>query len=552
MSEYLKYSKFQIIYKPCQSGKTFEMIADIKAQIRTDPNAINIIFTDNFLVQSVQTKVRVEESEIGKCITISSKQCDSNSAENAVKIMRNEGVNNVVMLANKTRLNGSGDFINLIEGITDSLALAHRDITVWIDEFDKVMKIKARGAEDPYMTSILDLCNSTSQVKNVIGLTATGAHSIFNYMGPFRAKPLVSSNFDGYVGFSDHVYHDVPVKAGIHAIDYAKDVLNKFPQRITPGCVFFVPADVKKDSHNEMEEMLIHDFGFDVVIKLNGTDKCISVKSFRGTTEVSGDMSANLKTKPVDKVLAEHALSEGWATKKVAITGKLCWGRGVTIQSEDLLITDAILPISKNTSKDRDAITQEAGRNNGRVQGVPGRQPIHIYTSQWGEEMLKEQDKIAKELSVWANDMSDGIVHEETLEALNIKLTAVPRKKPSTPVLTRATETIIAEGTDLPLKHTDIKKWLKNVYDVVAISSNTPLKINECGKFKSSLSGKLKVLAYDETVKTIRSWSATSKFAKGQLKSLQDSVEPNACIYTRVACYDGETLKVIIRIVKTV
>ena len=176
MSDYLKYSKFQIIYKPCQSGKTFEMIADIKTQIQTDPNAINIIFTDNFLVQSVQTKVRVEESEIGKCITISSKQGDSNSADNAVRIMKTEGVSNIVMLANKTRLNGSGDFINLIEGITDSVKLAHRDITVWIDEFDKVMKIKAQGVTEPYMTTILDLCKSTPQVKNVIGLTATGAH----------------------------------------------------------------------------------------------------------------------------------------------------------------------------------------------------------------------------------------------------------------------------------------------------------------------------------------------------------------------------------------
>ena len=61
-------SKLKIIVKPCQSGKTFTKLSQIKELIATNEEGhknVHIIFTDNSILQTIQLKERITPFMVG-------------------------------------------------------------------------------------------------------------------------------------------------------------------------------------------------------------------------------------------------------------------------------------------------------------------------------------------------------------------------------------------------------------------------------------------------------------------------------------------------------
>ena len=320
-------SKHRVLYLPAQSGKTSKMedlIREGKIKHGIEGEC-NFIISDNNLLLVEQTKARITKDlstkniETGDEAVIvdgifnwtSQKECNISYKELALEII-DGNVEMVVMCSHPKRFTY---LRQLIDRLCESRRF-EKKINIWIDEADKSIKQWSKHEE------ILDY----SLISHVTLISATIGSIIKKYKS-ITVIPYETTHPKCYRGLNKSKHHEIKYTGD--PVSYIEHIIDTHPKLSKPGKRAFMPANVDKESHDEIESLLI-ERGF-VVMVLNGDRKeinipgeCVIPVSTKDTDEDDLELSEKLATIYKEKNLDRFPF---------AVTGRLCLGRGVTFQS---------------------------------------------------------------------------------------------------------------------------------------------------------------------------------------------------------------------------
>lgn len=373
-----------MIIKPCQSGKTFVMLNQCVNVFKDHGfnNNINVIVCDNSLLQTLQTTKRIDthkhldfykDDNGDLCVVLSSKStCKTVDALYRV-IMRHK-IRNVIMCNNAVQMNNISQIIKDFED--------HYNFYLWIDEADKFKDFNKK-----YISRWLQ----TDNVKNITLITATPEPVLNLYKDEVLMRVLpMNETVDPsvYHRFSESKFNFL--NSTLSSVEYASLVIDTYPSIISNGNVIFAPADQKKITHDEMTDLLFEK-GVGAVFKINGTEKMLYIK---GKDPINLTV---LKDTDDKKYITNFEMSDWFARlydtfelrkTSVAITGNLCIGRGITINSDKVQITDAIIPYIR----DKNAEYQTAGRICGNIKHNKIYKPPNVYCNMKTKELVCEME----------------------------------------------------------------------------------------------------------------------------------------------------------------
>lgn len=403
-------SNLRIIVKPCQSGKTFTKLTEIKRLISVDEEgsrAIHLIFTDNSILQTIQLKERITpflvdgegeefiEEKKFVVIAFSSKSSRCSKPEALVPFLKKEKTKIIISCANRTRFNDMDILVNSLESCR---------FYIWIDEADKSISNQFSIMINEWLT--------LEQVKKMTFITATPEELLKAYgdieMIPLRQaydRELYHRFVDSDIRIvelekaekaeksDDGEDKDVESDAIVNskAVQYARQILSDIGGAESDS-KWFIPANHRMDTHDEMAFMLLEEFGFTVVV-VNGNGKLLYLPMLDEPVKIDEIIDTSSE---VSKWLAELYMEFVPSSTPFALTGKLCLGRGITLSSPDLIFTHAIFP---PVLTGRSSSYQLAGRMSGNMKRWEGYRPPVIYCTVKFYECIVAMEEAAIKLT---------------------------------------------------------------------------------------------------------------------------------------------------------
>lgn len=368
-------SKFYLIVKPEQAGKTMEVLQRMVGSYRTS-HTISIIFCDNSLLQVSQTKERAENMEgLGKICEISSSpgQHARNSNDLYCLLEENEEeYTTITCCANSTQIQGNIDkFLKTMVRKRN-----HVKFEIYFDEASKV------AVSDKTSTKIREW-ERLSNVEKIYFIDATpeskegGLLSVYADVTPLNLCYPKGKLSPDYVGVADFDRVEFEPMSGENCVGYAKRILDANPLKADDYA--FIPAGFKRKSHYAMRDMLIEQDA--LVVVLNGELKGLSIKHEVGgiTHEIAFDQKQT-QTSSINDIIDKYAWSIAKKLNKpLVITGGMVPGRGLSFQKPGMMFTRGIFgPSIATNAKDR---SQKYGRLKGNIRGWPGYRPCKVHSS---------------------------------------------------------------------------------------------------------------------------------------------------------------------------
>ena len=236
-------TRFRLICKPEQSGKTSVMISRILHEFEDPPSGktpINFIFCANSLLLTKQTGSRVEKQcghleELGKCVEFSSQKGALKKSDEVLSKILLYDVTNVVCPSNSCRVGKRAASENTSDcdgviGMVDKLTDRFHDkftFNIWMDEADKFTKSLAKFRE------LLKRNNTTS----VWCITAT-PEKLFEEFGNQNVLRLENTTSSNYHGWGDNrIKHFEP---STDCAAFVRQVLDKVGGAITSNASDYV------------------------------------------------------------------------------------------------------------------------------------------------------------------------------------------------------------------------------------------------------------------------------------------------------------------------
>jgi len=462
-------SKFSVCYKDCQSGKTFEQFLRVRKQMQEGKKYFYIFFTDNFKLQSSQLNKRFQDEFPDKGLPIqlnsgfkySTKQrreipvAEQNCAEyhDVANILLDcPNRDTLMVLSNSFRAE------DLIKNLNKWFRAGGYDgVQVWFDEIDRTTSL---------FSETIPALNEHPNVVGIVGMTGTGLQHLFNHLRVRELSLLpVSLPHENFMGFNEHQFRNVEMDLDdtklFSALDeytgYAAKVLAK-EKFVKPGVCAFIPAHPWCSKQRTMSHLLMA-HGFDVVAVVNGEDESIYRKTstpsftpsdFDSLLEIVNDdakwmarwseLEAGVKSaydhfpikgdgETLAFSLGKLSRENNWKNLSVAVTGHKCITRGVTIQSQDFVLTHAIIPLpfnmndsaleEKNARKRADNFYQLCARINGNTREWNGDNGVKVYTSAESQAFLQGYCSIPQNLAhLCANGVVTGQQYADLLSSV--------------------------------------------------------------------------------------------------------------------------------------
>ena len=298
---------------------------------------------------------------------------------------------------------------------------------------------------------------------------------------------------------------------------------------IQPGMRAFIPGNARKQSHDEISDLL-QTYGFAVII-LNGTYKELRIPG-ENTIDLSAyltvDEEANSDPIEFNTVLSRMYVGNRLDRFPLAITGFICVERGITFQcapdnTHNGFIFDygIIPPIS-----DKAEAYQAMARLFGNVGHFPDYKPCQIYSNSATFKKVRCQEEIAVNLArimhesgrdeATIADVKAAAEYETEKEWITFGGEFTDRKK--------ANELLKKHGCNrnlAPSTPTSIEKYMRNGFEM------------------STTTKALSVLSYDKVSSEISRWSKLSAFdiKKNTTKAgrmficYKDLSDPNSVVY---------------------
>jgi len=474
-------NKMKIICKPEQSGKTFEMlnmIAQYKAEVeesKSNPfnpsRVMNIFFCANSLLLNTQTQARFEQ----KFKDEKSVQFSSKSKVKTFPVLwfqvTNLKIDNIVCCTNSTRVESIAKLIKDIKHDFPDIV-----INVWVDEVHTFFK------------QTLMLSALAFEGLNIYGLTATPKDKMFKaHSGSLEFYPLESvTNPEIY-----RCWEDLQ-KQGMQQYDFnttnthgfVEHVLNDNAELIIDNTNWFIPSDSYLEDHYAMRDMLLK-HGFAVIV-INGSGILLTMPGSKRCQTFSKDEEFATKLTSIYK---EWNLGDYC----VAITGNLCIGQAITIQSEDFLFDYAILSPSGDQERD----SQSAGRVKGNIKGFENYKPCKVFTT-------KEFDETARRV-------------EARVYALN-KMACEKKENGEAPIITLKEFKDIKTRLNLDTDRDYACKFIPIIYQLTS-ENYSMLRLGN-GRFDKKFIARILGQAYDWFDEF--SWGESE-----QWKGIQQTTEPD-------------------------
>lgn len=388
MNKVVYSDKYQLIIKPTQSGKTFIVLSEIKKLFienknDTDQRVVNILFCDNSLLQTDQLKNRLE-SELPIFTDIDGEQSVILSSKSDIKnyaclftVIYDDDCNNIITCANDVRVE---QISQLMEN-----RLKKKDLTtkfyLWIDESDKTFSNR---------THFLKKWEKFQNIEKISFITATPEEHFKNQFDEINVLKLENSyNIDIYHLFSKSNFNYVEVNNSEYSlINYISNIIENIAT-IKNSDVWFVPGTKNIYSHEQIKSYFIAKEFY--VFLINGTHKALYDNSGNELErlDVSND---EIGLQELSKKLGLLYEKYNLINEKVVITGNLCISRGITISSEKMLLSHAIIPF---TITDHSTAYQLAGRLCGNFKNLPNFKVPTIYITEKLKNIICKMEEIA-------------------------------------------------------------------------------------------------------------------------------------------------------------
>ena len=256
--------------------------------------------------------------------------------------MKNPNITTIICCGNTRRLKDISELSNDLK-----LARGNFEFSVYVDEADKIVHSKSAKEQ------VAIWRQPTTLVQKLVFITATPYESASkNFVedyGEIELFPVQSVSREDYHRFSDSQHIDTKGIKSSSNVDYVAAVFNNFiSEGPSIGDVYFIPAQHTKDTHDEMQALLF-DLGFTCVIKINGTNKEISILTEQGSAPLVvtfAKISEDLKNtsdedfSPSNNEISRwlgnyYSRNNGKNRWIMAITGNICISRGISIQSPE-------------------------------------------------------------------------------------------------------------------------------------------------------------------------------------------------------------------------
>ena len=542
-------NKLYLLCKPCQSGKTGVVLNSITEYINTMKDIddmkriINFVICDNSLLQTTQTMKRGEDTDGITTIELSSKSDISKASDLYLELDKNNKINMVICCGNNQRLDDITKIIQLKKNNPEVV------FHIWIDEADKTITKKP----EKYIRNLEKMRN----VEKIVFITATPQKSLKKgLISTFNNLNLVNIDIvhtDKYLLFKDCQQQLFPFD-GENCIQYTKKYLDNVEQPQI-GQVWFIPSLSTRKSHDQMENMLLEKH-FNVVIKINGVKKTITImENNEKTKQINIIETLGGDENEVSKWLGEYYyhnlinLKKQW---KIAITGNICIGRGITIQSERLdevtpqqcYISHAIygpgIACGYRGTQSKCKLYQLCARVCGNIKDFEGFKtygPPKVISDKKILETVNKMEQLSIDIAskkingddkittkdiynIWnKNDLVEGKDYKIDYEIMTLQFSQDNLE--DTAYLNNA-------FSELKNDKTELLKGLHN-----------PFKGEENGFFKSSLTTKKEIQDYDELFKTLQQFKGVkSGFSQETNKNINQEQIFRKRLY--IAYQDGE------------
>uniref|UniRef100_A0A6C0LIW0 Helicase ATP-binding domain-containing protein n=1 Tax=viral metagenome TaxID=1070528 RepID=A0A6C0LIW0_9ZZZZ len=323
-----------LLAKPCQSGKTFELLNKTTKLIENNSKAIHIVLTDNSLIQLEQLHTRIENVTNEGVIVLSADYDISN--REIQKRLCDNSVKYIILCANMTQINKTDKIIRSMLNVNIRNCQG-KTFYIWIDEGDKIA--------EPANIKVLDKWAEYENVKKICYITATPYSLIVRYGKMNVMKVKFIYNTKTYSKWSD--CRVITQKETNNPNLYVKKAFEE--KEPYSGQVWFIAPGNLCDTHDDITKFLNRrDF---YVLTINVYGEFLTTPSRKEIPlEGKGALSDRISF-----LYKKYNLKN----ELFAIVGYSRIGRGITIQSSTVLITHAVFP----TTPVSNAITyQLAGR----------------------------------------------------------------------------------------------------------------------------------------------------------------------------------------------
>ena len=376
------WSRFTLICKPEQSGKTFVMIQQIIKDLEEkDPEGkktVNFIFCDNSLLLTKQTGERVkndlEEYQVNGELYIELSSHNRTEHHNWLSVagtLTTSEVNNVLCCTNGVRVD---DVYEIIQRLNNYHLTENKFMfKIWLDEGDKFIK--------PIDSTFKPLVDEYENV-NVYCITAT-PKKLFDVYKQMNVFPIENTTTPNYHGWNDN---DITLVDHVPGNEFVRHVLDECAKElILPGSKWFIPAGHTKKSHKALKDICNERGISTIIVNGEGIQLYLPNKTFYIYNK---DEELNTLLK---KIYKQHHLEN----YPLAITGNICIGRGISIVSEDFMFDCGILSLCHNQQE----ASQNSGRLKGNIKGFSTYKPFKVFTTEQFDKVAKEWEKKSRGLA---------------------------------------------------------------------------------------------------------------------------------------------------------
>jgi len=227
-------------------------------------------------------------------------------------------------------------------------------------------------------------------VKGIIALTASPDKIWLpsGFWSKLRLIQLDNFNDSNYAGYKDMIFNCVddffehpyvrPKPFDFDELDqqtegFIEHVLNKFPEIIQENTRTFIPAHIRRSSHEAVRDLVFHKNNNAVVIVINGFEKTLQYKDRVGNTKTIPLASED---EEVCETISRLIIHHGLQSRPIVITGFLCVGMGQTLIHK--LLGSFTSAIFGHLDLTNDELYQLFGRITGR-------------TKDWGNKYVQTQ-----------------------------------------------------------------------------------------------------------------------------------------------------------------
>jgi hypothetical protein len=309
---------------------------------------------------------------------ILSSEENTKSADLCYFLQKNSGEKMIIITcSNSVRIKNIDEFIDISQNNRNKPIL----FNIFIDEIDNNLSSFEKK-------NYLEKWNRTDFIEKIYYVTATPTKLLEKYQDIQIIEMADPYDKTKYTLLRDSQFIIIKYtnEKKPHAKVVKKVLENEITQNILQseeGQVWFIPASIKTQTHNEIKDILIKK-GF-MVFVING----FHIRLYTGEDKFIEMESTNDET--IGTILKNIYLKKKLGNKKVAITGNLCIKRGVTLSSKEVVITHAIFKLK---SKNADDDYQLAGRICGNTKDFDNFKTPIIFCGEDFKDKILEKEQL--------------------------------------------------------------------------------------------------------------------------------------------------------------